>query len=335
MPNQRESRPFEKKRRLQFQEVLSFVVSQEDFDCVEVQSRCKEAKVQFVGNVLKQLTADRVLGILKSDSDDAPRRFTWIVSRNTFDIEDWIDRQVHGGHQVRQSPKEERPRERLLQHGAQNLKNSELLAILIRSGRKGESAVQAGQRIAGHFDGRLEALPYHSPVELKAVSKVVSEVAYCQIAAGIELGRRVAAATHSKSNKVKINSTRAAIEYCSGVFARLAQDSVQEEFHIVTLDTKLQPIQPHQITIGTLDSSLVHPREVFRPAVRDAASSILLVHNHPSGDPTPSQQDLDVTQRLKSAGELLGIQVIDHVIVASQRTISLADEAPNSPRNDF
>jgi DNA repair protein RadC len=93
----------------------------------------------------------------------------------------------------------------------------------------------------------------------------------------------------------------------------------------VTLDTKLQPIKRHQITVGTLDASLVHPREVFRAAIRDAASSILLLHNHPSGDPTPSRQDREVTDRLKRSGEVLGIQVIDHIIVAKDQTISLAE----------
>ena len=128
-----------------------------------------------------------------------------------------------------------------------------------------------------------------------------------------------------KRPKEKINSTSAAVDFCRRHFSRLAHDARQEELHIVTLDTKLQPIQSHQITIGTLDASLVHPREVFRAAIRDAASSILLVHNHPSGDPTPSRQDREVTDRLKRSGELLGIQVIDHIIVAKNNILSLAE----------
>jgi DNA repair protein RadC len=309
---------------------MSVVAAYDDFDRKQVKSLCKEVNSefvspQFVHNVLKQLTADSVLGVAAQDGNQEACRYAWIQDRKSFDIPAWIEQQLTGGNQVSQAPREERPRERLLEHGAQHLKTGELLAILIRSGRKGESAVQAGQRVAAHFQDSLDRLPHFSGVELKKISKAVSEVAFCQIMAGVELGRRVHEAVLSKTPSTKINSTKAAIAYCARQFARLACDARQEEFHIVTLDTKLQPIQTHQITVGTLDASLVHPREVFRPAVRDAASSVLLVHNHPSGDPTPSRQDHQVTERMKSAGELLGIKVIDHIIVAKDETISLAE----------
>jgi proteasome lid subunit RPN8/RPN11 len=98
----------------------------------------------------------------------------------------------------------------------------------------------------------------------------------------------------------KISSSAEAIQYCRNHFRRLIMDALQEEFHIITLDTKNQILRPHQITVGTLDASLVHPREVFRPAIKDAASSILMVHNHPSGDATPSREDIAVTDRLVS-----------------------------------
>ncbi len=313
------------RRRTQFEEVLALVAAQEDFDPVDVHTRCKEAKTQFIGNVLKQLTADRVLGVLKSESAGVPRRFTWIVDRETFDSAGWIEQQFTGGNQVKQAAKEERPRERLLNLGAENLKDSELIAILIRSGRKGESAVQAGQRVAGRFEGKLDGLPMQSAAELKSISPAVSEVAYCQIMAGIELGRRVAAATASHAPRPRINSSHAAIDYCRRQFSRLAHDGLQEEFHVVTLDTKLQPVNTHRITVGTLDASLVHPREVFRPAIRDAASAVLLVHNHPSGDPAPSRQDREVTERLTRSGELLGVRVVDHIIVARDHAVSLAE----------
>ena len=128
--------------------------------------------------------------------------------------------------------------------------------------------------------------------------------------AGIELGRRIAKVQQNSEQSVtKITSTKLAVAYCENEFARLAHDAVQEEFHIVTLDTKHKPIRTHRITVGTLDASLVHPREVFRPAIRDAASAVLLVHNHPSGDPTPSREDHQVTEQLTEAGKLLGINV--------------------------
>lgn len=313
------------KRRSKFQDVLNVILERPEFDQSEVHASCNEAKLPFVRNVVQQLAADCVLSILPRENRKGPARYAWAVDRSGFDVEAWIETQISGGNQIANAPVEERPRERLGRVGVENLKESELVAILIRAGRKGESAVQAGQRVASHFEGKLQMLPDYSPGELKKVSSAVSIVAYCQIMAGIELGRRVEAAARANVPKVKINSTKAAIEYCSRHFARLAHDARQEEFHIVTLDTKLQPIQSHQITVGTLDASLVHPREVFKAAIRDSASSILLVHNHPSGDPTPSRQDREVTDRLKQAGTLLGINVIDHVIVAKDETVSLAE----------
>jgi DNA repair protein RadC len=302
-------------------EVLELIGGRREFSKREIQSLCEESKPAFVTKVLKQLASE---GILRTDPDKPDERFWWTTSPEQFAIERWIEQQI-AGNQVTQAPLEERPRERLLELGASQLKTSELLAILIRSGRKGESAVQAGQKVSNKVQSALQELPHLSPSELKQVSSAVSIVAYCQIMAGIELGRRVAAAIGESGEKEKINSTQAAKAYCSRHFARLAHDACQEEFHIVTLDTKLQPIKRHQITVGTLDASLVHPREVFRAAIRDAASSILLLHNHPSGDPTPSRQDREVTDRLKRSGEVLGIQVIDHIIVAKDQTISLAE----------
>lgn len=311
-----------KERREKYEEVLRAIQHLEEFTTHDVKSHCIEAKAPFITRLLKQLQRE---GILQIQSGTESETFCWTGLKGSFIHEDWISRQIDGD-QVTQSPVEERPRERLLKLGAGNLRTSELLAILIRSGRKGESAVQAGQRVANRFSERLDSLRSLSPIELKKVSGAVSEVAYCQIMAGIELGRRVAESLQQNAvRQEKLNCTAAAIEYCSRHFSRLVDDGCQEEFHIVTLDTKLQPISIHQITVGTLDSSLVHPREVFRPAIREAASSILLVHNHPSGDPTPSSQDRAVTDRLKRAGELIGIQVIDHIIVASKGCVSIAE----------
>ena len=308
-----------------YREVLEVLRQQQEFEIAAVKAVCEEAKPRFVTNVLKQLTAENKIGRLQTAYRTKSPKYIWMVDRTSFDADAWINQQVNGGTQVQQAPLEERPRERLLEAGAAKLKNSELLAILVRSGLRGESAVQAGQKVANRFSEQLENLAKQSPAELKAISSAVSKVAYCQIMAGIELGRRVAESAREKEPPVRINSTHAAIDYCRKRFSRLAQDGTQEEFHIVTLDTKLQPIQSHQITVGTLDASLVHPREVFRAAIRDASSAILLIHNHPSGDPTPSRQDIQVTERLKESGQLLGINVIDHVIVAANDVISLAE----------
>lgn len=309
------------KRKTQFTEVLQLIEARREFSKRQVQALCSAAKPAFVSNVLKQLVQERVLQCTDGGSD---KLYHWVAEPPAFDCAVWIDRQIHGT-QITQAPPDERPRERLLEGGAESLKTSELLAILIRSGRPGESAVQAGQKVAQKVQTALHELPQLSLQEMKQISGAVSSVAFCQIMAGIELGRRVQAARGDSAVAERINSTDAAKAYCARHFARLAYDASHEEFHIVTLDTKLQPIKRHQITVGTLDASLVHPREVFRAAIRDAASSILLVHNHPSGDPTPSRQDHEVTERLKRAGDLIGINVIDHVIVARERTLSLAE----------
>jgi DNA repair protein RadC len=241
----------------------------------------------------------------------------------SLDVEEWINNQVHGT-QITQSPQEERPRERMLRFGPQNLRTAELFAILIRTGRPGESALQGGEKLANRFADKLCQLPALGSVEMKQITSSVSLPAYCQIMAGIELGRRVAESiAKSQQKTVRLQSAEVAIDYCRQLFARLALDGRQEEFHIVTLDTKYQPIANHRITVGTLDASLVHPREVFRPAIRDAASAVLLIHNHPSGDPTPSQEDRQVTRRLEKAAELIGINVLDHIIVAGDTAISL------------
>jgi DNA repair protein RadC len=302
-------------------EVLGLISSRDDFRKREIQFLCSESKPAFVTTVLKQLTAE---GYLISMLADKEEHFRWAETREKFSPSDWISGQILGS-QVTSIPSEERPRERLLDLGPQSLKTSELFAILIRSGVKGESAVQGGQKLSNHFNAQLEKICDQSHSDLRKLSKSISQAAFCQIMAGIELGRRVAEDAGKHRPKEKINSTQAAKAFCQRHFARLANDAKQEEFHIVTLDTKLQPIQSHQITIGTLDASLVHPREVFRAALRDAASAILLIHNHPSGDPTPSRQDREVTERLKKSGELLGINVIDHIIVARDDTVSLAE----------
>jgi DNA repair protein RadC len=126
--------------------------------------------------------------------------------------------------------------------------------------------------------------------------------------AGIELGRRVAMSfAKNKNRATRITDAVDALRFCRDQFSRVAIDAVQEEFHVVTLDVQLQVVGTHPISVGTLDRSLVHPREVFRPAIKDAAKSIILVHNHPSGDPTPSEEDLLVTSRLEQAGATLAV----------------------------
>jgi DNA repair protein RadC len=297
--------------------VVQYVSEQAVFGLDEIKLAVQPERPAFVTRVVNELLTQGWL--LRRDGDDT--RFHWNTDRGRFCVQSWLDDKLLGS-QVKIKPQQDRPRERLMQVGVEELHIAELLAILIRSGRPGESAVEAGQKLARHFQQRLDRLPSAGRMELKNISKAIDVTAYCQIMAGIELGRRIAALAGLRS-LVRINSTQEAINFCQQQFQRLAEDGTQEQFHIVTLDTKRQVIDTHLITVGILDSSLVHPREVFRPAIRDAASAILLAHNHPSGDPTPSRADLVVTQRLVDAGKLIGIEVLDHIVVGNPSALSL------------
>lgn len=153
----------------------------------------------------------------------------------------------------------------------------------------------------------------------------LSDVQFEKLSAAIELGKRVSEAESQYCSYDKITSSTDAIEFCQRHFWRLIQCAAQEEFHIVTLNTKNVVIDSHQITVGTLDASLVHPREVFRKAIKDSASSILLAHNHPSGDPAPSKEDVMVTRRLEEAGKIIGIDVLDHIVLGLGGCISIQE----------
>lgn len=154
------------------------------------------------------------------------------------------------------------------------------------------------------------------------VSRGVPRQHALRIVAAIGLAREIY--EPSQPYTLRISSPAVAKHYCLSEFQSL-KHAVQEEFHVVTLDTKNQPIAKHLITKGTLRNSLVHPREVFRPAISDAANCILVLHNHPSGDPTPSDQDMSVTERLEQAAEIIGIAVIDHIVVAGDKAVSIQE----------
>ncbi len=188
--------------------------------------------------------------------------------------------------------------------------NRQLLETLLRSGKNAERLASIAVEDLRNSTRQELALTYP---------------AYQRLMAGVELGRRVAEAASQYVKPVRLDSSAAAIEFCRNHFARLIAEALQEQFHIVTLNTKLGVIDTHRVTVGTLDASLIHPREVFRSAIKDAASSLIVAHNHPSGDPTPSKEDIAVTDRLTQAGELIGISVMDHIILARQGCISIRE----------
>lgn len=309
-------------RRQRLENVLNPLVELNEFTQDQAKQLCVDATPGYVTQTINLLVSE---GLLQPYLDQEERWFRWGTNDRQEASRHWINQQIHGV-QVKETPANDRPRERLMRDGAAALSNADLLAILIRVGVPKESAVVGAQKIANRFADRLGDLPKCSAKEIKEISAAATAASFAQIMAGIELGRRIAESEFRKHPPtIKITSTKEAVAYCSNEFYRLASDAVQEEFHIVTLDTKHKPIRTHRITVGTLDASLVHPREVFRPAIQDSASAVILVHNHPSGDPTPSREDHQVTNQLTEAGKLLGIQVLDHIVVARERSVSIRE----------
>jgi DNA repair protein RadC len=217
------------------------------------------------------------------------------------------------------TPSHDRPRERLRAVGCRNLALRELLALIVGSGSAGASALDVADRLGALTEGSLARLASLDAALLERVPGVGSATA-ARLLAALELGRR-AATEHSDVG-----------EYLRGpadVFARMGprlRDAPQEEFHALLLNSRHRVLREVFVTRGLLDSALIHPREVFRPAVSEGAAGVILVHNHPSGDPTPSAEDRAVTRQLGSAGRAVGIPVLDHVVVGRGAYTSLADE---------
>lgn len=202
-----------------------------------------------------------------------------------------------------------------------NCSSVELIAMA--TGRRGAAAVSDAHKLLMKVG--LKKLSDAGTAEIQAVCKGMTHDAVTRLMAGVEIGLRVAELKSEYESSTRINSPATAITFCLHQFGRMARESQQEEFWVVTLNTKNVPIDCHQITVGTLRNSLVHPREVFRPAIRDAANCILVVHNHPSGDPTPSDQDVSVTERLEQTAEVVGIPLIDHIVVGADKAISIQE----------
>ena len=223
-----------------------------------------------------------------------------------------------GGQSIAQWPETERPRERLLTHGPATLSNAQLLAILLRVGRQGSSAVQVAMDILDRFEG-VGGLAQCGIEELCAVPGVgAAKVA--QLKAALELGKRALASPLTKGTK--ITSSRDLFTH----YHPTLRDLRHEIFKVILLDAKHAIMRDATVSEGSLTLSIVHPREVFTLAVRESAAAVIFLHNHPSGDPTPSQEDRILTARLVSAGDLLGIRVLDHLVVGDGRYISFADQ---------
>lgn len=221
---------------------------------------------------------------------------------------------------IRELPEEERPRERLLRYGASSLTNSELLAILMGSGSKDSSAIMLANRLISLDDTGISYLSQCDPEELSTV-KGIGNAKACLLVASMELGKRVAA--RPKEKKVNVSSPKDV--------ARLFMEEMRcykkEYFKVLLLNTKNELMMTDEISVGTLNSAVVHPREVFNGAIKKSASSVILVHNHPSGNPSPSKEDIDLTKRLVESGKILGIEVLDHIIIGDGEYLSFKEKS--------
>lgn len=219
---------------------------------------------------------------------------------------------------IRDLPLDERPRERLLTEGAEFLSNAELLAILLRTGTKNQSALQMAHYILQETEG-LKFLNEMTIEELMTIKGIGRNKAI-QLLASMELGKRMGRKPLTKISPIY------SPEDCVAFLSAEMKHLTQEHFVVIFLDTKNYVIGKKTIFIGSLNKAIVHPREVFKEAIKRSSASIICAHNHPSGDPTPSEQDIGLTHRLYEAGELIGIKVLDHLIIGDEQFVSLKEK---------
>lgn len=221
---------------------------------------------------------------------------------------------------IKEWPEDERPREKMFRRGAATLTEAELLALIIRTGDTAtkKSAIDLGREIIRHFNGNLRELGGADISELTAIKGM-------GIAKAAGVKAAFALATRFQSRKLehldRFTSPRQVFDYFHHEF----RDCRKEYFLVLLLDGKNRIIRRVQISEGSLNQSIVHPREVFAPAVKESAAAIILVHNHPTGDPAPSSEDIAITRRLKEAGEIMGIKALDHIIVGDGDYVSFVE----------
>ncbi|MBD3249285.1 DNA repair protein RadC [Candidatus Woesearchaeota archaeon] len=224
----------------------------------------------------------------------------------------------HNSLKIKDFPLEERPRERLLGSGPSSLSTSELLAVILRTGNRKENVLELSKKLLKSHDLRSLSRLRASGLKKKCG---IGEAKACQIIACFELGRRAAGLKSSK-NKT-INSAK---DIAKSLIPELS--GLKKEHLIgIFLNSRKKIIKKETIFIGSLDSSIIHPRELFKAALAESAAALILVHNHPSGDPIPSQDDISITEQIIKAGEILGISVLDHVITGENKYFSMKEES--------
>lgn len=221
---------------------------------------------------------------------------------------------------MKDMPVSERPYDKLEKLGPEMLSNAELLAIIIRTGSRNDTSVLLAQKLLAR--GENSGLAFLHDISLEELKKIkgIGRVKAVQIKAMVELSKRMAS-SFGMGNKVVIKSP----EDVSMLLMEEMRHLKKEMFRVILLNTKNYLIKHICISIGSLNASIVHPREVFSEAVKVGCSGVLFVHNHPSGDPEPSHEDVETTRRLVNAGNILGIKVLDHIIIGDGKYVSLAE----------
>jgi len=208
---------------------------------------------------------------------------------------------------------EEKPREKLKRQGVESLSDSELLSILLRTGSKNESVDELSTRILKEIGGlnKLSNMSLNMLIKIKGIKLSKAST----ILTALELNKRI----HDKENKnIKLNSTTKIFNYYKNEFKNMKQ----EKFYVLLYDAKLNLIERKELYKGTLDSVNVHPREIFKEAILESASSIIVMHNHPSGDTTPSKEDIEITRKIEETGKIVGIKLLDHIIISHKEYYS-------------
>jgi len=220
---------------------------------------------------------------------------------------------------VKELPLDDRPREKLLMRGAQSLSDAELVAILLRTGKKGKSVIEIARELI-NSEGNLAMLATKTVDSLQKISGIGKDKA-ATLTAAFELSRRILSQPKWLSNK-KITSPQDVAE----IFIPILRDDNKEKFIVVCLNSANKIIKHETISIGNLNSSVVHPREVFKVAIDNSSASIILIHNHPSGNPEPSNEDIRITKKIVETGKIMEIPVFDHLIIAGETYTSFVEK---------
>ena len=220
---------------------------------------------------------------------------------------------------VKELPSDDRPREKLLHKGAESLSDAELIAILLRTGKKGKSVLEISRELIND-EKNLALLATRSVKSLTKISGIGNDKAVT-LAAAFELSRRILSQSKWRSDK-KITSP----QDIADIFIPILRDEVKEKFIVVCLNSANKVIKYETISVGNLNSSVVHPREIFKVAIDNNSASIILIHNHPSGNPEPSNEDTRITKKLVESGKILEIPIFDHVIIAGETYTSFVEK---------